>query len=51
MYVKRDADGNITDCARNAIPVDSDSGENESGWEKCTDQEEIDAYIESLENA
>ncbi len=48
MYVKRDGEGNITDCVRNSIPVDCNSGEDESGWEECNDQAEIDAYLSSI---
>ena len=44
-YVKRDNDGNIIGFSRNEIPVERATNENETGWELCTDQEEINAFL------
>ena len=45
MYVLRDEQDNIIGYSRNAIPKDSDTGDNLPGWELCEDQEEVDTFL------
>lgn len=48
MYVKRDNSGSIEAFSRTSIPLNSETGEPDSGWEECSDVDEITQYLESL---
>jgi hypothetical protein len=45
MYIQRNEEGKIISYAANSIPVVSDTGDDEAGWEVCTDQQEIDDFL------